>query len=190
MATKEDWTQLSVDEGIATYLEYPCMERVQAKLAGTAPVLFTRGLTPQLELPGRHDAPTQYALALAADPGQPAVVPPNDLDTGTGGWVGGRLHGMRLPCRAARRRRRAGAAWRSVALPAGPCVGRLRVHTCAARPLGTPHRPPPNPSLIPPAGTTLDYVKPAALMRSYDMYLTESAGGKPGTLRAMLSVSV
>lgn len=26
LATKADWTQVSVDEGLASYLEYPCME--------------------------------------------------------------------------------------------------------------------------------------------------------------------
>lgn len=43
-----------------------------------------RFISPQIELPGFHDAPNHIGLIMGSDPGQPAMVPPNDLETGTG----------------------------------------------------------------------------------------------------------
>jgi hypothetical protein len=46
LITKADWSLLSVDEGMASYLEYKCMDAVHPQLAGTSDVLFARQATP------------------------------------------------------------------------------------------------------------------------------------------------
>ena len=40
LVTKSDWTQLSMDEGWATYLEYKCVEAVHPTFANIGPALF------------------------------------------------------------------------------------------------------------------------------------------------------
>ncbi|KAL4439398.1 hypothetical protein ABPG77_008727 [Micractinium sp. CCAP 211/92] len=107
LITKQDWTLVSVDEGIASFLEYKCMNYLGSTLAAqnistadgaslqslgvsllknTVNATFFRSSTPQLEQPGIHEAPVQVALATTSDPATPPIVPQTDLYSGTGSY--------------------------------------------------------------------------------------------------------
>ncbi|KAL4855828.1 Puromycin-sensitive aminopeptidase [Chlorella vulgaris] len=87
LATKQDFAMLSVDEGLAAFLEYKCLDQVLEGYEGEGQIHFYRTSPPQLQAPGKHDGPGFLALQLAADPTQPPMVPQNDMDIGTGSFM-------------------------------------------------------------------------------------------------------
>lgn len=130
----------------------------------------------------------QVALTYGSDPGQPAMVPENDLEIGTGERLLAPWHlGAVLCC------------GRLVSVPTNdPGIARVRLvpaanpcsilqpDACCLHPHRTPHcsqRPPP---FV--AGTYIHYGKAAAILRSYELYLKENSGGNKDALRSVLTV--
>ena len=79
LATCEDWTQLAMNEGLASEEEYSCMQTVVPSIPGD--VLRYRMVSPaSVDVPAPHDGPLSNALVFAGDPVQLSMSPASDLD--------------------------------------------------------------------------------------------------------------
>ncbi|KAK9823867.1 hypothetical protein WJX72_006025 [[Myrmecia] bisecta] len=79
LVTCADWTQLTVNEGVASFMEYKCLEAVAPEMS--APALFHLATTPEGEALGVHEGPHARALQADADAlSQPLVIPQDAAD--------------------------------------------------------------------------------------------------------------
>jgi hypothetical protein len=76
LITAPDWTQLFLQEGAASALEYGCMGAVAPEFDPGA--ISFRMVSPAGEKPAYHDGPLTSALTLAGDPLTPPMVPPSE----------------------------------------------------------------------------------------------------------------
>lgn len=78
LVTCPDWTELLMNEGLATALEYDCMGVVAPGLPAAA--LRYRTIAPSGEKPSAHDGPLVTALIVAGDPLTPPAIPVSEFD--------------------------------------------------------------------------------------------------------------
>lgn len=78
LVTAYDWTQLVMNEGLASEEEYACMQAASPDLAGD--VLRYKAVAPANELLAAHEGPLARALVLGSDPLISPAVPASDLE--------------------------------------------------------------------------------------------------------------
>lgn len=78
LVTAYDWTQLVVNEGLASEEEYSCMQAASPDLAGD--ILRYNVVPPARELLAAHEGPLARALAIGSDPLLSPAIPASDLE--------------------------------------------------------------------------------------------------------------
>ncbi|KAK9811131.1 hypothetical protein WJX73_005144 [Symbiochloris irregularis] len=79
LVTTATWEDLTVNEGMASFMEYKCVEAVFPEMSASA--LFQLATSPQGQPIGSHEGPVTKALSEAQRPGIPALRP-DDWTTG------------------------------------------------------------------------------------------------------------
>jgi len=78
LATCATWTQLLVNEGLASEVEYDCMQYAAPEVA--ADVLRFKVITPGGDLRSAHEGPLSIAMYLSSDSLLPAASPASDFE--------------------------------------------------------------------------------------------------------------